>query len=189
MDRQKGRWVWRWEKREIIYISLLCYHQDDSCVKVGSDESHFNVSLIVRDKVTKQCPQTTTFEEKEEPKRTRTEVPLLTSLKPVLNWANVCSPNILGTVRRTMIRFLIKLLVRRTWFRQFDELYFVFNWLVMRCKLRPELAADSMIENEGQNQVRSSQYTLIIPYRVIQLTTISFWVPETRLRLPQVNIE
>ena len=29
-----------------------------------------------------------------------------------------------------------------------------------------------------------SQYTLIIPHRVIQLTTISFWVSETRLRLP-----
>ena len=67
------------------------------------------------------------------------------SVKPVLNWANVCSPNILRTVRLTMIRFLIELLVRRTWFRQFDELYFVLNWLVMRCKLRPELA--SMIEN------------------------------------------
>ena len=39
-----------------------------------------------------------------------------------------------------------------------------------------------MIENVG-----SSQYTLIIPHRVIQLTTISFWVPETRLHLPQVN--
>ena len=35
---------------------------------MGSDESHFNVSLIVRDKVTRQCPQTTTFEEKGEPK-------------------------------------------------------------------------------------------------------------------------
>ena len=45
-----------------------------------SDESHFNVSLIVRDKVTRQCPQTTIFEEKGEPKRIRTEVPLLTSL-------------------------------------------------------------------------------------------------------------
>ena len=65
------------------------------------------------------------------------------SLKPVLNWANVCSPNILRTLRRTMIRFLIELLVRRTWFGHFDELYFVLNWLVMRCKLRPELAADA----------------------------------------------
>ena len=65
------------------------------------------------------------------------------AVKPVLNWANVCSPNILRTVRRTMIRFLIELLVRRTWFGQFDELYFVLNWLVMRCKLRPELAADA----------------------------------------------
>ena len=42
-------------------------------------------------------------------------------LKPVLKWANVCSPNILRTVRRTMIRFLIELLVRRTWFGQFEE--------------------------------------------------------------------
>ena len=47
---------------------------------MGSDESHFNVSLIVRDKVTIQCPETTTFEVKGEPKRIRTEVPLLTSL-------------------------------------------------------------------------------------------------------------
>ena len=52
-------------KREIIYLSLHCYHQNDSCIKMGSDESRFNVSLIVRDKVTRQCPQTTTFEEKE----------------------------------------------------------------------------------------------------------------------------
>ena len=51
-------------------------------IQMGSDESHFNVSLIVRDKVTRQCPQTTIFEEKGEPKRIRTEVPLLTSLTP-----------------------------------------------------------------------------------------------------------
>ena len=73
-------------KREIIYLSLHCHHQNDSCIKMGSDESHFNVSLIVRDKVTRLCPQTTTFEEKGEPKRTRTEVPLLTSLTPY-RWA------------------------------------------------------------------------------------------------------
>ena len=71
---------WRWGEREIIYLSLHCHHQDDFCIKVGSDESHFNVSLIVRDKVTRQCPQTTTFDEKGEPKRIRTEVRPLTSL-------------------------------------------------------------------------------------------------------------
>ena len=38
--------------------------------------------IIVRDKVTRQCPRTTTFEKKEEPKRIQTEVPLLTSLTP-----------------------------------------------------------------------------------------------------------
>ena len=39
--------------------------RSDSRIKMGSDQSHFNVSLFVTDKVTRQCPQTTTFEEKE----------------------------------------------------------------------------------------------------------------------------
>ena len=42
-----------------------------TCIKMGSDESHFNVSLIVRDKVTRQCPQTTRFEEKKRKKKKR----------------------------------------------------------------------------------------------------------------------
>ena len=60
-------------EREIIYLSLHCHHQNDSCIKIGSDESHFNVSLIVRDKVTRPCRETTTSEEKGEPKRIRTD--------------------------------------------------------------------------------------------------------------------
>ena len=56
-------------RRFYIYLSLHRHHQNDSCIEIGSDENHFNVSLIVRDKVTRQCPQTTTFEEKGEPKR------------------------------------------------------------------------------------------------------------------------
>ena len=53
---------------------------------VGSDESHFNVSLIVKDQVTRQCPQTTVslncnlFEEKGELKWNQAEALLLTSL-------------------------------------------------------------------------------------------------------------
>jgi len=38
--------------------------------------------LIVRDKVTRPCPQTTTFEEKGEPKHYQTKVLPLTSLLP-----------------------------------------------------------------------------------------------------------
>ena len=30
-------------EREIIYLSPRCHHQNDSCIKVGSDESHFDV--------------------------------------------------------------------------------------------------------------------------------------------------
>ena len=77
-----GGGVWRWGKREIIYLSLHYHHQSDPCIKMGSDESHFNVSFTARDKVTRQCSQTTTFEMKGEPKRIQTEVPLPTSLTP-----------------------------------------------------------------------------------------------------------
>ena len=93
----------------------------------------------------------------------------LYTLSPFLTGRSVCSPNILRTVRRIMIRFLIELLIRRTWFRQFDERYFVLNWLVMRCKLRPELAADAQQQRDPKCRLKSSQYILIIPQRVIHL--------------------
>ena len=66
----------------IIYTYRYAVNTRMTCIKMGSDESHFNVSLTVMDKVTRQCPQTTTFEEKGEPKQIRTEVPLITSLTP-----------------------------------------------------------------------------------------------------------
>ena len=66
-------------EREVTYLSLHCHHQNDSCIKMGSDESHFNVSSS---NCEGQSPQTTTFEEKGGTKRIRTELPLLTSLTP-----------------------------------------------------------------------------------------------------------
>ena len=40
-DGEKGgKGVWRWGKRVTIYLSLHCHHQNDSCVKIGSDKSH-----------------------------------------------------------------------------------------------------------------------------------------------------
>ena len=73
-DGEKGgRWYGGGGRgREIIYLSLHCHHQNDSGVKMDCVESHFNVSLTVRDKVTRQCLQTTTFEEKGELKQIRT---------------------------------------------------------------------------------------------------------------------
>ena len=60
-----------------LYLTLYCHHQNDFCMKMGSDESRFNVSLIVRGKVTRQCPQITTCEERREPKQGRTDIVLL----------------------------------------------------------------------------------------------------------------
>ena len=28
-----------------IYLFLHCHHQNDFCIKMGSDESHFNISV------------------------------------------------------------------------------------------------------------------------------------------------
>ena len=80
------------------------------------------------------------------------------ALSPFLTGRSVCSPSIFRTVRRTISRFLIELLVRRTWFGQFDELYFVLNWLShneMQASARTSVrrAADSMIPNVGSSQV------------------------------------
>ena len=64
-----------WEEREIIYLSLHCHHQNDSCIKMGSDESHFNVS-VGSDGQNHKTVSTNhnLFDEKGEPKRYRTEV-------------------------------------------------------------------------------------------------------------------
>ena len=60
-------------KREVVYQSLHCHHQNDSYIKMGSGESRFTVSLIMRDNVTKQCPQTMITFSKGEESRSRIE--------------------------------------------------------------------------------------------------------------------
>ena len=70
-------------EREIIYLSLHCHHQNDSCIKMGSDESDFNVS-VGSDGQSHRTVSTNhnLFEEKREPKRYRTEILPITSLTP-----------------------------------------------------------------------------------------------------------
>ena len=106
--------VWRrWGrgKREIIYLLLHCHHQNDFCIKMGSDESHFNVSVGTDGRSHKTVSTThNLFEEKGEPKWYRTEILPLTSLTPY-HWAKpahrkrmppsgICTP-ISGTVSDT----------------------------------------------------------------------------------------
>ena len=70
-------------ERKIIYLSLLCHHQNDSCINMGSDESHFNVSVGSDGQSHKTVSTNhSLFDEKGEPKRYRTEVLPLTSLTP-----------------------------------------------------------------------------------------------------------
>ena len=44
-DGEKGERGMEVGKREIIYLSLHCHHQNDSCIKMVSDVSYFNVSV------------------------------------------------------------------------------------------------------------------------------------------------
>ena len=45
MDRDPRRWG----KREWLYPTLHCHHQNDCFIKMGSDQSYcFNVSLTAR---------------------------------------------------------------------------------------------------------------------------------------------
>ena len=56
--------------KEIVYLSLHCQHQNDSCIKMDSDESHFNVSLESDGKSHKTVSTNhNLFEETGEPKR------------------------------------------------------------------------------------------------------------------------
>ena len=82
-----------WGRGEIIYLSLQCHHQNDSCIKMGSDESHFNVSAG-SDGQSYRTVSTNhnLFEEKGEQKRYWTEVlPLIgqTGSRCSEGWARV----------------------------------------------------------------------------------------------------
>ena len=68
---------------DYIPIAIHCRQQNDFCIKMGSDGSHFNV-LVGSDGQSHKTVSTNhnLFEEKGEPKRYRTEVLPLISLTP-----------------------------------------------------------------------------------------------------------
>ena len=85
-DGEKGGNVvrrWGEREREIIYLSLHYHHQNDPCIKMGYDESHFNVSVGSDGQSHKTVlTNHNLFQENGEPKRYRTEVLPLTNLTP-----------------------------------------------------------------------------------------------------------
>ena len=193
-----------------------CHHQNDSCIKMGSDESHFNVWLMPRtksqDSVHKPQPswregrakatesswgpsayqpnalppgQTSSlratlwytffaqcilyililkkhvnlstnhnlYEEKGEPKpRNRVQAVLLTSLKPVLNWANVCSPEHTSDTSTNYDSFLNWTFSSPNMVRAVQTLLhsqLACNEMQASARTCGRRAADSMIENVG----------------------------------------
>ena len=53
-------------EREIICLSLHCYHQNDFCIKMGSDERHFNVLVRSDGQSHKTMSTNTTFLKRKE---------------------------------------------------------------------------------------------------------------------------
>ena len=105
---------------KVIYLSLHCHHQND--MKMGSDENYFNVSLIVRDKVTRQCPRTTTFEERGEPKQNSWYI--LTGSFLMLSWM----------LRMYKVEYFVFTHMPgesyRRWLRSLFYLYYIFQMLI-----------------------------------------------------------
>ena len=67
-------------EREVIYLSLHFHHLNDSCIKMGSNESFQCFSRKCWTKSQDGVHKPQPFEEKGEPKRNRTEVLPLSSL-------------------------------------------------------------------------------------------------------------
>ena len=63
----------------MIYLSLHCHHQNDSCIKMGRDESHFKCFINCEGENHNKTVSTNHnhFEEKGQPKQNRAEAPLL----------------------------------------------------------------------------------------------------------------
>ena len=139
-----------WAPRSQEVVGLHCHHQNDSALRWAAMRAiltfYYLWGVKAQDSVHK--PQLlkeswSGFEPKSAclpPKRFNAGPSWL--LSPFLTGRMFVRPNILRTLRRTMIRFLIELLVRRIWFGQ-SKLYFILIWLVMRCKLLPKLEADA----------------------------------------------
>ena len=69
-------------KWEIIYLSLHCHHQNDTCFKMGSDENQFNVSVESDGQSHKtMSAQTTTFLKRKESRSVKSESDRRSSLQ------------------------------------------------------------------------------------------------------------
>ena len=72
-----------WKEREIIYLSLHYYHQNDFCIKMVSNESHFNVSVGSDGQSHKTVSTNRNLsEEKVQLKRNRAEALVFTCITP-----------------------------------------------------------------------------------------------------------
>ena len=70
MERREEGGMEVGEEGQIIYLSLRCHNRNDSCIKMSSDESHFNVSVGSDGQSHKTVSSNhNLFEEKGEPKR------------------------------------------------------------------------------------------------------------------------
>ena len=82
------------------------------------------------------------------------------ALSPFLTGRMFVGPNILRTLRRTMIRFLIELLVRRIWFGQ-SKLYFILNWLQWDASFGPNLRQTRSRQHDRKCRLKSSQVNIL----------------------------
>ena len=150
-----------------------------------------NMDLLKR-KTAGRSGKTIQVERPKDGKVTGTNIFLLfCAWSPFLTGQTVSLPNVLWTVWCTTLHLLIELrwnfsspnMVRTV---RLTILYFLTG-LQCNASFGPNVRKKCSRQHDPKCRLKLSQYILLIPHRASQLTTISFWVPETRMCIPQVN--
>ena len=149
-----------------------------TCIKISSDESHFNVSLIVREKVTRPCPQTTFLKRKEsrsgiEPRSFRLPAYRLTTRPHRLCYQDHATP------------FLIP--VTCTVVSSFEEVEFQSRCCPTDCEKsrlrRYELRSLSLFRLLFKNSAASNYRSCVLGrYYIILFKLSCWWLPIRVLR-------
>ena len=106
---------------------LCCHHQNDFCIKISSNQSHFNVLLIMRGNVIRQCPYITTISAVK-----RGDVAELVTLQAmkITHFFSFTSSSILGMVQNLKNQTVTKIKQRKS--SPFKDIV----WLDSFCLLR-----------------------------------------------------
>ena len=138
---------------------------------MGSDESHFNISLIVRDTVTRQCPRTTAFLKTKEgraqelhPQRL-SSAERLSSAKRLSSTKHLSGANFCVNPNRNVNFLQLRLLLSRQEQSEFEPVGRHVTSFGQAGNASPWASYDVTRAGKGLTREGKSKNTLIVPHR------------------------